>query len=304
MRTFLRIGQALIFLLIFILPVFSQAGAPGKEKTPAWVVYERGLDAFRNRDYGEALVAVKRLTEEFGEIPEASFLQGRIYAVEGEYALAEKFFKRALEQRRQLYVLEDRYAILYELASIYSIQKKYRDYEGILLEIVKDQDTFSSARFSRLRDSFVKTLTDEGFEALVNLYRLKNDFAQRANHDLGILYCRTGRSYQAVLHLTLACLAVTSTLADELKAHDTDYRFAGMRDLLKKSGERSYLRDFVGDTRFLEGLYYLGSSLYIHGVPSEAAFLWKIVQEFSRGDLKIQSANQLKSPRPEPLIGY
>jgi tetratricopeptide (TPR) repeat protein len=299
-RVFFRLFICLFFFPVFSLP--AQSGAP--TSAPAWFVYEKGRESFRKGEFGEALKAVKHLTENFGEIPEAHFLQAGIYEQEGEYLLAEKFYKRALELRRQLYVLEDRYSILYHLADIYRNQKRYKDYEGILLEILRDHEIFSAPRYSRLRDSLVRTLSGEGFDGLVLLYRIPHGFAERAHREIGLLYTRTGRTYQAVLHLSLATLSVVSALAEELKIHDPDYGYTTLKDALERSGRRAYLQDFIGDTEFFKSLYFLASSLYSQGSPAQAAAIWRIVNEYAVGELKTLSRNQLVSPKPEPLIVY
>jgi tetratricopeptide (TPR) repeat protein len=299
-----RIILPVFILLSFFTALLLPAQGAENPPAPAWFVYEKGRESFRNGDFGEALKAVKHLTENFGEIPEAHFLQARIYEQEGEYALSEKFYKRALELRRRLYVLEDRYSILYHLADIHHLQKRYRDYEGTLLEILQDHEIFAAPRFSRLRDSLIKTLANDGFNGMVVLYRVPHGFAQRAHREIGVLYCRTGRTYQAVLHLALATLSVISSLAEELKTHDPDYSFTTLTDALEKSAKRPYLQEFIRDTELYKSLYFLASSLYSHGNASEAAALWKVVNEYAGGEWKILSRNQLISPKPEPLIVY
>jgi len=294
------LGILFVFAFLAAAEIHGQAG--GGE--PAWLVYQQGLDAFRKGDFGQAIKVVKRMNEIYGEIPEAHLLQARVYEQEGEYQLAEKYYNRALELRKQLYVLEDKYTILYRLAEIYRIQKRYRDFEIVLLEILKDQDTFSNPRFARLRDSYVKAVSEEGFDQLVTLYRMKADFSQKAHSELGILYCRTGRSYQAVLNLVFASLPTVTTLVEELKQHDPDFAFKSLEETLETASRRQYLADYLRDADFFKDAYYLASSLYAHGIKSEAKTLWKIVAAHGHGEWKTRSRNQLLSPQSESLILY
>jgi len=294
------LGSIALLAVLAVVRVSGQAG--GGE--PAWVVYQQGLEAFRKGDFGQALKVVKQLSETYGEIPEAHLLQARVYEQEGEYQLAEKYYNRALELRKQLYVLEDKYTILYRLAEIYRIQKRYRDFEIVLLEILKDQDSFSNPRYARLRDSYVRTISDDGFDRLVTLYRMKADFSQKAHSELGILYCRTGRSYQAVLNLVFAILPTVTTVIDELKQHDPDFSFKGFATTLDMASRRQYLAEYLLDADFYKNTYYLASALYAHGIKAEARSLWKIVSEYGQGEWKTRSRSQLLSPQSEPLILY
>lgn len=296
----IRVILGILIFVFFSIPLFPQRV---DKESPLWYLYEKGVQAFRMGNLGESLTYVKRIQEEHGEIPEAVFLMGQIYEKEGEFQFARQYYERALELRKQFYVQEDVYQVQYRLASLYHAQKKYREYEKTLREIIYEHPESHAERYEKFRDALVRIVTTEGFETVLKLYRLKNDFATRANRELGIFYCKTGRSYQAVLHLTLSQVALASTLIEEQRYLDPTYQFTSLSELVERSYSRSYLRTFLQESGAWEGFYYLASSLYLHGVAGQAKILWELTAKYGEGELKQKSRQQLQNPQREPLIG-
>lgn len=277
---------------------------PASQEQADWYLLEKGRDAFRKGNFSETLTLLKRVQAEYGEKPEAVFLTGQVYEIEGEYRIAQKYYERALELSKQFYVLEDKYQVLYRLAHMYLAEKRYKDYERTLNEILRSHPETRSERFEKFRTSLSKLVTTDGFNAALQLYRLKNDFSTRANRELGIFYCRTRRSDKAILHLTLSQIGILSTLIEEIKFIDPGYQFKDLKELLSLAVARPYLKGYLNESGAWEGFYYLASSLYLHGVLDQAKLLWDLTARFAEGELKARSQRQLKKPQPEPLIGF
>ncbi len=291
-----------IFLFIYTgLFLFPQ---PKSADQSDWYLLEKGRDAFRKGNFSETLTLLKRFQSEHGETPEAVFLAGQVYEAEGEYRIAQKYYERALEISKQFYILEEKYQVLYRLAHMYQAEKRYKEYESILIEILKDHPESRSERFEKFRTSLFRVVTTDGFNTALQLYRLKNDFASRANRELGIFYCRTRRSDKAILHLTLSQIGILSTLIEEVKFIDPDYQFKDLKELLTLAIARPYLKGYLQESGAWEGFYYLASSLYLQGVLDQAKVLWDLTAQFGEGEMKIRSQRQLKKPQPEPLIGF
>lgn len=271
---------------------------------PDWYLLEEARYALQKGNFSETLTLLKRFQAEHGEKPEAMFLTGQVYEAEGESRIAQKYYERALELGKQFYVLEDKYQVLYRLAQLYLEEKRYKEYESILHEILRDHPESRSDRFEKFRTSIFKLLTTDGFNATLRLYRLPNNFATRANRELGIFYCRTRRSDKAILHLTLSQLGILSTLIEEIKFIDPGYQFTDLNELLGLALARPYLKGYLNESGTWEGFYYLASSLYLHGVVDQAMLLWNLTAKFGEGEMKVRSQRQLKKPQPEPLIGF
>jgi tetratricopeptide (TPR) repeat protein len=293
--------KILMLCLAFLcaVPGFAQEGP----LPPEWFFYQKGLEAFRKDNFGEAMKQLKNLEEAYGESADSLHLRARIYEQEGETDFAQKYYLAALE-KGGFEIPDDKYAVNYRLANMYYQQKNFKKYEDTLVTIVQEQNLYIEPRYARLRDSYVSTLLSRGFDALALLYRVPFDFAQEAHGNLGVFYCRTGRDRQALLHLAFANLATVSTLADELKRHDPDYSFTTLRDALERSAGYPELQDFLLRSDFYRSMYFLAAVLYAQGASQEARMLWDLVAKYGAGEWKTQSRNQLLAPKAEPLITY
>ncbi len=71
-------------LLLLLLPL-----AGGAEE-PAWILLERGRDAFEQRRIAPAMDFILKSLEAEPEYPEAEYWLGRVYEAQGQPVLAEE----------------------------------------------------------------------------------------------------------------------------------------------------------------------------------------------------------------------
>ena len=302
-----RRGAAVFGLALACLGLATGAAALEEDYSgkPDWYVYHRGLEHFRGGRFGEALRAMKELQDPSRVTPpEVYVLIGKIYREEGENDLAERFLKRALADAPALGVPQDRYEILYLLADIHYRRKSYKNYEDVLESILSDHSLYRDERYARLREGYLRTARERGFDSFVSLYRQGDDFTRAAHLGLGVFAVRTGRDEKGALHLIFADLAAVSTLIGFQRDRDPDYVFSSLPDLLARARRLPGAEDYIEETELHKGLYYLASALHRTGGVTAARELWKTLADFGTGEWKIRSGNQLRSPQAEPLISY
>ena len=101
-------------ILFFAGSFHAYAQEEGVYELPAWLVLEYGKKAFQERELGIALrYAREALEKKAGFYPEAEILIGDVFAAEGNLQLAVSQYTKALEDSRQLYILQEKYHILY-----------------------------------------------------------------------------------------------------------------------------------------------------------------------------------------------
>ena len=133
---------ALSFLLLstpFIL--FPQDIDMGK--APPWLLMELGEKAFREKEFGEALVLFREAKKRMGVYPEADLWIGLVFEADAEIELAVKQIERAYADRNQLYIIAEKYTILYKLAELYRMQADNSSFENRLSLIIDDDTDFA-----------------------------------------------------------------------------------------------------------------------------------------------------------------
>jgi tetratricopeptide (TPR) repeat protein len=229
---------------------------------PQWLILEYGKRAMEEGEFGVALRYIREALSKEPILPEAEMLIGDIFFEEGNLALAEQQYKKALDQSHQLYILDQRYTILEKLAGLYRVMPDSDDeYRETLTRIVLEDADFNAALESPLGDRYLQILSEEGFDYLITLYRLDSHAELIAHHNLGILYHAEGDYRLSTLHFLFTVLTVFSKSIEELQFHDPDYIYEDAREFFRRSERFELITDYFSDTMLYLNLYYLADSL-------------------------------------------
>jgi len=276
-------NRVLPVLLIF-LGVVLPAAAQEKEiyNLPPWLILEYGRKAYADREYGVALRYAREALEKQGHFfPEAEILIGDVFSAEGNKDLAIRQYEKALGMSKQLYVLNDKYRILYKLADIYSDENQH-NYESTLKEIVYDDEMYLSAVQTQSGTQFITTLRNSGLDKLVILYRLKSYFSLEAHSMLGRLYFLQEDFESSTLHLIFSTVTVISRCIEELQFYDPDFIYTDGVELFERTARYSAVQAYIKKTELYENLYLLGKVMV--ELDSESDFVrevWETVMQFS-----------------------
>ena len=294
--------RRLCAVLIGISACVAVGGQATKERP--WILLERGRVEYSNGEYGKALEHFKSAIESAGIFPEAEVAIGDVFWESGEVELAEMQYKKAYISRNSLYVLDEKYAILYKLAHVYESTERYRQYEDVLVQLLADDLYFAQSEDSGIRDAIVGTYLDRGLDQLVVLYRVSESFASEAYWQLGWLYYRTGRFVESAGSLLFGLLPALTEAIHELQRYDPDYRYGDVTSFLADAYFRQSTREYLEAIGVFERLYYLGCATYAAGYATQAVLVWEsIAASAYSGRFGELSAKQARSPWVEPLLG-
>lgn len=302
-KSFATVGLVILALTMGAQVASAQAIPSQAQHDPPWLLLELGKRAFRERNFGQALDYFRTTIARGGVTPEAEMWIGRVFEQEGELDLAETQYNRALASSSQFQIPGETTAILYDLARIYNNTNQYGKYEVTLKKIVAEDSTYSSKKDSFTRQSMVHVLVTDGLDKLLVLYRLHDKPTLDAHAQLGELYYRTGRYSQAIMNLTFAAITTLTVAIDAFKAHDPEFHFSTMNNLMQMAQKSSTVSDYLASTHLFRTLYYLGSSLYGDGHEERSETIWRTVTRWSRHDVWYRrSESQLQHPRLAPVL--
>lgn len=277
---------AAMLLLLFV--VFS-GHVTGQEREiynlPAWLILEYGRKAYGERELGVALRYAREALEKKGHFfPEAEILIGDVFDAEGNEDLAIRQYEKALEMSKQLYVLSEKYEILYKLGDIYE-DRDPEAHEQTLLMILEDDEMFQQAIRTDLGAKMINMLLAEGFDKLLTLYRLQSYHSLEAHSSLGMLYFAKGEYEKAVLHLLFSITTVFSRCIEEYKTYDPEYVYEDAGELLQLTKRYDAIQEFLDITNLYMNLFFLGKTMIPLG--AEEGFvreLWEICVNHSGDD--------------------
>ncbi len=288
-----------VFLLLILLNfnLYSQTA------DPVWVMFENGKKEFYNSNLGESFSIFRKCLDKKTVFPEAEMWIGFIYEKEGEYSLALKQFQKVIEQEAYLFTTDDKISVLYHIASIYEINRKYKQFEDTLLQIANQNLVFSSNEELEYRQSILNTMEKNGLTNVLELYRIEIKNAFDAHRQLGIYYYLTGRYQNALMHLSMAAVSASTTLIEYFKSKDPEYVFRDIEELFSLGERYERSARYFEESKVYQVFYYLAASLHARGRTILAKSIWwELIKYDDMGEWGSRSNMQYSEPFIEPLM--
>ena len=291
-----------------VAPPSTPAPLSSSEDRPAWLWFEYGERAFDEGELGEALQFYTLALERRSVFPEAIARLADIYAAQAEPELALSTYQRALERAGALVVADDQHAIRYRVARLQRLIPEYHGMESTLLHIVGEEEEFSAAQFSRLRQAMRDAFARDGLDSTLQLYRLDTPLAVEAHVTLGWFYHRSGRDARSIPHSLFAVINIVSEVARELRSRDPEYQLASLATLLDNPNAFSptaarLVLDYMEEAQLQRALYYLAIASRESGLTTRGAELLRtLATSESAGEYRDLARRQLASPWVEPLL--
>jgi len=261
-------GALVVLLSVPAVPVRAQQDEEIRYDE-AWLEYEAAESAVRERDFSEALRRYARALEIQPSFAEAYVGIARAYRELGDLQLAERYYRRALEQRVQLQIPAQVYAIRLEIAEMYDARRGVgndfdRRYRNELLHIIADDPTFSQNEPPRQRESMRNVLLADGVNRVIVLYRLDFPAATAAHRLYGryLLENTTASSgIQSAEHFLFALVEIAGRAVDALIERRYDYEFTTLSDLYRTAVAFPSVLDYLEGEAFLATLRELRAAL-------------------------------------------
>lgn len=251
---------------------------------------------------GSAAAALQRLGYLKG-FPEAEYWIGEVYRVEGEFGVALAQYRRAYELRSLLKAQDFAWELLYAMAEVHRRRGELLEMERRLNEILTADTLWQEDSRSFVRSSMFRTLTEDGPDRFLVLYRYENGVVERAHRLLGLHYYATGRHSRSVEHLAFAFLIQNTLLIQELRSKNFDYAFTTYAVLVEELSNNRIYGQYMRDVDYFKTAYYLGSGLFALGRRSVSNELWRVVARSAEaGEWAGRAQNQLRNPHIEPIV--
>jgi tetratricopeptide (TPR) repeat protein len=301
-------------------------------------LYYRFPKTYFDNSAKSALAAFNKLKD----YPEAEYWIGEIYRIEGELTLALAQYKKVysiLGERPLLASEEPDFGITiqYKIAAIYDTRQEYTDMIKVYESIIDNSDSlwinsskavsvrtnsntqnaslpYEQAYASFERSAMTKTLSEQGINRFLELYRYNNKTSEKAHRYLGYYYAVRGRP-SAEPHLMFSFLIQNSIIMEEIKRRQYDFAFTTEKDargenqihtlaeLAAIANRNPMLVSYMDEVEYYKTAYYLSTSLYRNGKPSVARSIWEFLAVVPQaGEWQSRAITQLRSPHFEPII--
>lgn len=189
---------------------------------------EKYGEAFFNGSYSRLM----RFVAGYAQYPEADFILGKVYQLEGEYGIAFQYMKNAYDYSANLDVPMEKYDLLYALAQLSLDLGDEENYEKFLLVIVSDDPRYKEAGYVRSLLRTVSADTPSSVEKFFLLYRCENDVALKAFIDLGRFYMNAGETEKALKFTAFASIIAVTKIESVLNQWLNGFEYVSFEKLL------------------------------------------------------------------------
>lgn len=262
-------------LLEDVIPVLESKNYIDAKNVVEKYISERGKSFFNNK-FSE----VQNWIIANNQYPEADFIIGRIYRLEGEYSFAKKYLDEAYSSAILLDVPDVKYDILYELAELSKSQGNMEEYEKNLQLVLKDDKLYRDKRFMDALIRFVDLNKADSVEKFFLLYRSDNDISISALGKLNQYYDKIGKQEEALRCISLACIASVTKIEEILKDRLIDYTYVDLPDLLLKASLYSDILAWGNENKIWEMFYNLAKTAEKQNKLIYSQTLFKILADY------------------------
>lgn len=211
--------------------------------------------------------------------PEADFLMGKIYCLEGEYSFAYEYFSSAYKNSEVLEIPDEKYDILYELANVSQLLKKDEKYEEFLLLILSQSKEFKDETFYSALKKTSESTRNDCLEKFFSLYRCDDFSLLKAYFALTDFYMEHERNEKALKTCQLGAITAYTKIVDVLKKRNADFEFAGLSDVLQEAQNYPDIVQWGIENNIWKGFYTLAELNYLNSNLIFSVQLFNILKE-------------------------
>lgn len=193
-----------------------------------------------------------RFVSEYAQYPEADYILGKVYQLEGEYSIALQYMKNAYDYSANLDVPMEKYDLLYDLAQLSLDLGDEENYEKFLLVIVSDDPRYKEAGYVSSLLRTVSADTPSSVEKFFLLYRCENDVVLRAFIELGMFYMNAGETEKALKCMSFASVIAVTKIESVLKQRLNGFEYDSFESLLASCGRYSDIAEWGSKNRVWE----------------------------------------------------
>lgn len=213
--------------------------------------------------------------------PEADYITGRIYFIQGEYKQAMSFFEKAYKKINLLEIPDERFSIIYSIADTAGLLGQHDMQEKYLLLVLTEDPTFGSTvlESSKLKAMVNTIIKEKTTDKFFRLYRVNKEIALKAYRDLSKIYIEAGNKKRSLTTSALAANIAITTLSEMLAKADFSYTYSNFKDVLIRTGKHINIKQWAEEKKLWEVFINFADALEVNGYEVQAIDMYHKIAE-------------------------
>lgn len=262
--------------------------------------FESVLDVLKERDQVEAISIIKRYIELYGAkffdysvhkmedwvkekrvYPEADFLIGKIYRLEGEYKTAIDFYEKARLESSFLDIPDQIYDILYEMADLMKHKGKSEEYKQALLLILDKDPNYKDIVLRRAMLKIIDANKASNVDRFFDLFRVSSPKTLIALYNISVIFEEENETENSLFASALGSVESFSHIFNSISGRDSSYEYTTLSDFLKKISEYEDICTWCEQNHFWDNLIAFCKKVSARGNIIYANATLEVIAQYS-----------------------
>ncbi|MCR5723544.1 MAG: hypothetical protein K6G80_00495 [Treponema sp.] len=227
-----------------------------RDENDAIALIKRYLTRYGGEFYKDSVSNLVQWLNESIVYPEADFLTGRIYQLEGEFQLASSFYEKARTESDFLDIPDVKYDILYAMADLALQQGNTEEYEQMLLLVLASDPNYQNKSLVRSFEKIVDADTAENADRFFTLFRCQGKHSVSALYHLCQLKRQQNDAKGVFTCASLGMMESFTHMLESLQERDSEFKFTTLSAFFKKLSDYPEFLDWAEEEHVWE-LFFL-----------------------------------------------
>ena len=208
-----------------------------REQNEAISIINRYLELHGEAFFQYSIHKMKDWIEEKRVYPEADFLIGKIYRLEGEYKTAIDFNEKARMESNFLDIPEQIYDILYEMADLLKHRDENENYKQALLLILDKDSNYKDEVLRRAMLKILDANKTTNIDRFFDLFRVSSPKTLNALYNISVIFESEGEMENSLFSSALGSVESFSHILNSISGRDSSFEYKTLALFLQKIGE-------------------------------------------------------------------
>lgn len=236
-----------------------------RDQIEAISIINRYLELYGTKFFGYSVQRMASWVQEKQVYPEADFLIGKIYRLEGEYKTAIDFYEKARSKSSFLDIPDQLYDILYEMADLIRLGNNNEEYKKALLLILDNDPSYKDIVLRRAMLKIIDANKPSNVDRFFDLFRASSPKTLNALYNISVIFEEEGEVENSLFASALGSVESFSHILDSISGRDTGFEFTTLADFFQKISEYEDIRIWCEQNHFWENLINFCRKICIRG---------------------------------------
>ena len=225
-----------------------------REQTEAISIINRYLELYGEEFFRYSVHRMEDWLEEKRVYPEADFLIGKIYRLEGEYRTAIDFYEKARMESAFLDIPDELYDILYEMADLMNRLEEGEGYKQALLLILDNDPNYKDVVLRRAMLKIIDADKSSNVDRFFDLFRVSSPRTLGALYDISVIFEEDGEVENSLYASALGSVESLSHILASISGRDANFEFTTLAEFFRKIAEYEDISLWCEENHFWDNL--------------------------------------------------